>query len=123
LGNRIYRHSDAYAVARACTFFSTYEGFGNTFVEAVLARRPIFVNNYEPVYRTDIGAKGFRAVVLEQARLTDEAVARMEEILSKPELAREIVEHNFALGKEHFSFQVLERKLAKLLRLVAGMSI
>ena len=42
--------SNAYAHARACTYFSTYEGFGNAFVECALAKKPIFVNNYEPVY-------------------------------------------------------------------------
>ena len=42
--------SDGYASAHACTYFSKYEGFGNAFVEAIAARVPIFVNNYEPVY-------------------------------------------------------------------------
>lgn len=32
-----YSLSDAYANATACTYFSTYEGFGNAFIEAVLA--------------------------------------------------------------------------------------
>ena len=66
--------SDAYAQATACTYFSTYEGFGNAFVEAVLAKRPIFVNNYEPVYMPDIGSKGFKTVMIENAILTDAAV-------------------------------------------------
>jgi len=45
-----YSLSDAYANANSTTYFSTYEGFGNAFVESVLAKTPIFVNNYRPVY-------------------------------------------------------------------------
>jgi glycosyltransferase involved in cell wall biosynthesis len=111
---KIYSLSDAYASASACTYFSTYEGFGNTFVEAVLANRPVFVNNYKPVYWPDIGSKGFKCVMLEDNQLTDEAVADVDEILHSPELRKEIAEHNFQLGREHFSFEVLEDRLGEL---------
>ena len=113
-GRKIYSLSDAYANAVACTYFSTYEGFGNAFVEAVLARRPLFVNNYKPVFWPDIGSKGFECVMLEDNQLTEAAVERVDEILRKPELRKEIVEHNFELGREHFSYDLLETKLEKL---------
>ncbi len=61
--------SDGYAFAHACTYFSRYEGFGNAFVEALAARVPIFVNNYEPVYWPDIGSKGFKTVQIENNEL------------------------------------------------------
>ena len=64
--------SDVYAHGRACTYFSTYEGFGNAFVEAVLAKKPIFVNNYKPVYMQDIGCKGFKTVMIEDSFLSEE---------------------------------------------------
>lgn len=110
-GRKIYSLSDAYSHAMGCTYFSEYEGFGNAFVEAVLAKRPIFVNSYEPVYRADIGSKGFHCVTLEDNVLTDEAVAEVDEILHNDALRKEIVEHNFQLGRTHFSFEVLEEKL------------
>jgi len=113
-GRKIYSLSDAYANAMACTYFSTYEGFGNAFVEAVLARRPIFVNNYKPVFWPDIGSKGFECVMLEDNELTDDAVSRIEEILHDEKLRREIAEHNFKLGRQHFSYGVLENKLESL---------
>ena len=113
-GRKIYSLSDAYANAVACTYFSTYEGFGNAFLEGVLARRPVFVNNYKPVFWPDIGSKGFKVVMLEENELTDEAVAEVDEILHDGDLRREIAEHNFKLGREHFSFDVLEGKLAAL---------
>lgn len=111
---KIYSLSDAYANAVACTYFSTYEGFGNAFVEGVLARRPLFVNNYKPVFWPDIGSKGFECVMLEDNQLTEAAVARVDEILRKPALRKEIGEHNFQLGREHFSYDLLETKLEKL---------
>jgi glycosyltransferase involved in cell wall biosynthesis len=113
-GRKIYSLSDAYASAVACTYFSTYEGFGNAFVEAVLAKRPVFVNNYKPVFWSDIGSKGFKCVMLEDNQLTDNAITEIEEILHDPELRKEIAEHNFHLGREHFSYEVLESKLEEI---------
>ncbi len=110
--------SDAYAQSTACTYFSTYEGFGNAFVEAVLAKKPIFVNNYKPVYWPDIGSKGFRTVMLENNQLSDEKVEQMREIIMNKSLAREIAEYNFELGKKYFSFNTLQEKLEILINKV-----
>ena len=109
--------SDAYARATACTYFSTYEGFGNAFVEAVLAKRPIFVNNYEPVYEPDIGSKGFRTVMIEYGELNDQAVSDMAEIIYNPKLSAEIADYNFELGKKYFSYDTLREKLEELIAL------
>jgi glycosyltransferase involved in cell wall biosynthesis len=110
-GEKIYSLSDAYAHATACTYFSEYEGFGNAFLEAVLSKTPIFVNNYKPVYWPDIGSKGFKTVMIEDNILTDEAVAEAEKILHDKKLQKEIVEHNYNLGKLLFSFDTLREKL------------
>ena len=110
-GKKIYSLSDAYAHAVSCTYFSTYEGFGNAFVEAVLGKTPIFVNNYEPVYWPDIGSKGFKAVMIENSILTDEAVAEIEKIIHSKKLQKEIAEYNFNLGRLIFSYEVLREKL------------
>jgi len=110
-----YSLSDAYAHAKASTYFSTYEGFGNAFVESVMGRCPVFVNNYKPVYWPDIGSKGFKTVMLEDNRITDDALSEMKDIIHKPELNREIGEFNYQLGKKYFSFDTLEQKLEELL--------
>ena len=112
--------SDAYARATACTYFSTYEGFGNAFVEAVLAKRPIFVNNYEPVYMPDIGSKGFKTVMIENCQLTPEAVKDMAEVIYNPKLAKEIADYNFELGKTYFSLDTLREKLEELIGLASS---
>jgi len=114
-GRAIFSLEDAYAHATACTYFSRYEGFGNAFVEAILARRPIFVNNYKPVYWPDIGSKGFRTVQIEDNNLTDEAVDSIRAILSDPQAQREVAEHNFELGRRYFSYEVLEALLGDLI--------
>ena len=113
-GKPVYSLSDAYAHATACTFFSHYEGFGNAFVESALAKRPIFVNNYKPVYWPDIGSKGFRTVMIENDKLTDEAVSEIDTIIHNKKLCKEIGEYNFALGKKYFSYEVLEELLTEL---------
>ena len=110
-----YSLSDAYAHSTACTYFSTYEGFGNAFVEAVLARRPVFVNNYEPVYMPDIGSLGFKTVMIENSTLTDEAVKSMAEVIYNRQLAVEMAEYNFELGKKYFSYTTLREKLEQLI--------
>ena len=110
-GEKIYSLSDAYAHATASTYFSSYEGFGNAFVEAVLGKTPIFVNNYEPVYWPDIGSKGFEAVMIEDNKLTDKATEDIDKIIHDKKLQKEISEHNYNLGKLIFSFEVLREKL------------
>jgi len=114
-GDLMFSLSDAYAQATACTYFSTYEGFGNAFVEAVLSRTPVFVNNYEPVYMPDIGSKGFKTVMLQDNVLTDEAVREMAGIIYDPSLAAEIAGYNYALGKKYFSYDTLQEKLEELI--------
>jgi len=110
-GEKIYSLSDAYAHATACTYFSTYEGFGNAFVEAILGKTPIFVNNYQPVFWPDIGSKGFKTVMIEDGKLTDDAIAEMDKIIHNEKLQKEIAEYNYNLGKLIFSFDVLREKL------------
>ena len=106
--------SDVYAHGRAATYFSTYEGFGNAFVETILAKKPIFVNNYKPVYMQDIGNKGFETVMIEDSNLTNNAVQQMSDIIYNPKRCAEIGEYNFNLGKKYFSYGVLEEKLSSL---------
>jgi glycosyltransferase involved in cell wall biosynthesis len=120
-GNEVrFSLSDAYAKARACTYFSTYEGFGNAFVEAVLAKRPIFVNNYEPVYMPDIGSRGFKTVMIEKGELSAEAIRDMAAIIYDPSLAAEIGEYNFELGRQYFSYDTLRDKLEELIILASS---
>ena len=117
----LYSLSDAYACATACTYFSSYEGFGNAFLEAVLAKKPVFVNNYEPVFMPDIGSKGFKTVMIEHSNLTDEAVRDVADIIYNPAKAKEMADYNFELGKKYFSYDTLKQKLPLIIEM-AGKS-
>ena len=115
-GKKIYDLIDGYAHATACTYFSSYEGFGNAFVECVLAKKPIFVNNYKPVYWPDIGKKGFKTVQIEQLKLTTQAVKEIEKIIYQPKRAKQIAAYNYKLGKKYFSYEVLAKQLKRLFK-------
>jgi len=114
-GEKVYSLEDAYAYAEAMTYFSTYEGFGNAFVEAILAKVPVFVNNYKPVYWPDIGSKGFKTVQIEDGILTSKAVSDIGNFLSDKNLSQDIADFNYTIGKKHYSFEVLESLLSELL--------
>jgi hypothetical protein len=54
--------------------------------------------------------------MLTNNELTDEAVNDMKEIIYDEKLNKEVAEHNFELGKQHFSYAVLQEKLEELLK-------
>src|SRR5215216_4219545 len=112
-GHKIYTLSDVYPYADLVTFPSLLEGFGNAFLEAVYYRRPIFMNNYT-IYSIDIKPKGFRAVEF-TGFVNDETIRHVQTILSDPKTVQEMTEHNYELGKQFYSFSVLERQLHVLL--------
>jgi len=109
--SKIYSLEDAYAHADAMTYFSTYEGFGNAFVEAVLARLPIFVNNYKPVYWPEIGSLGFQTVQIEDSILDEKSLVEIQKVLNDKSLREDMTARNFEIGRRHLSFQVLREKL------------
>jgi glycosyltransferase involved in cell wall biosynthesis len=120
-GRKIYSLWDIYPFADIITYPSLLEGFGNAFLESVYFRRPIVVNDYT-IYAMDIKPKGFRAIELD-GFITDEAVAEVEQILSKPNLAAEMTEHNYQLAKRFYSFAFLEHQLQGLLQSFTGEAV
>jgi len=109
---------DVYSCANSCTYFSTYEGFGNAFIESILFKKPIFVNNYKPVFWKDIGSKGFRLVRIENGFLTDDSIKKIQKIIYDERLNQEIGKYNFEIGKKYFSYDVLKEKLSNALWLL-----
>jgi glycosyltransferase involved in cell wall biosynthesis len=112
-GRKIYTLGDIYPQADLVTFPSLLEGFGNAFLETVYYRRPIFINNYT-IYSIDIKPKGFQAVEF-NGFITDETVKHVQKILSDPRFAPKMIERNYELGKQFYSFTVLEHQLQVLL--------
>ena len=64
-GRKIYTIEDIYHYADLVTYPSTFEGFGNAFLEAIYFRKPVVVNLYS-IYRVDIKPKGFSAIELDR---------------------------------------------------------
>lgn len=112
-GHKIYSLSDVYAHADLVTYPSTYEGFGNALLEAVYLKRLMVVNRY-PVYNADIGPLGFEFIELD-GFVDEAAVDKTRELLNDPEQVQKMTEKNYAIAQDHFSLQVLERRLKELL--------
>lgn len=118
-GEKIYSLADAYQQADLVTYPSTVEGFGNAFLEAIYYRRPIVLSTYE-IFRTDIQPKGFKVIGFGDY-ITDETVHQAREILQNPQLANEMTEHNFELGRRYYSYRILEARLRVLIHQCLGM--
>lgn len=108
-GRKIYTLEDAYPYADLVTYPSTFEGFGNAFLETIYFKKPIVVNNYS-IYIKDIKPKGFSVVEID-GYVTEKAVEETKQILDNPALCQQMVDHNYELGKRYFSYTVLERIL------------
>ena len=108
-GGKIYSLWDAYVSCDFVTYPSTYEGFGNAFLEAVYYRKPILVNQYA-IYSQDIDPIGFKVVSID-GFITKDTVAQVARVLADPELRAQWVDLNFELGKRFFSYDVLRKRL------------
>jgi glycosyltransferase involved in cell wall biosynthesis len=112
-GRKRYTVEDAYRHADFITYPSTYEGFGNAFLEAVYYRKPILCNRYA-IYRTDIEPCGFQ-VILMDGFLTDETVELVKRVLFDDEYRNKMVDHNYEAATRFFSYQRVEDELQAIL--------
>ncbi|OHD15711.1 MAG: glycosyl transferase family 1, partial [Spirochaetes bacterium GWB1_59_5] len=108
-GGKVYSLWDAYVRSDFVTYPSTYEGFGNAFLEAIFYRKPIMVNRYA-IYAQDIEPLGFRTTVMD-GYVTDAVVKDVARVLSDPVEERKRVAENFAIGKKYLSYELLRRRL------------
>jgi glycosyltransferase involved in cell wall biosynthesis len=108
-GRKIYTLEDIYPYADLVTYPSTFEGFGNAFLETLYFKKPIVVNTYS-IYLKDIQPKGFKVIEID-GYVTDKAVEQTKQVLDNPQLCQEMVDHDYALAKKYFSYTVLERNL------------
>lgn len=108
-GGKVYSLWDAYVRSNFVTYPSTYEGFGNAFLEAIFYRKPILVNRYA-IYAQDIEPLGFRTTVMD-GYVTDSVVKDVARVLSDPVEERKRVAENFAIGRKYLSYELLRRRL------------
>ena len=112
-GSKQYSIWDVYPHADLVAYPSTYEGFGNAFLEAVYYRKPILCNRYT-IYQTDIEPYGFQPIVM-NGFLTDEAVAGVRRVLTDPEFCEAMVEQNYRAARQYYSYERVEQELRAIL--------
>lgn len=112
-GHKIYDLWDCYANADFVTYPSSYEGFGNAFLEAVFYRKPILVNRYS-IFESDIEPLGFQVVPID-SYVTEETLSRVRQYLDDPKLRKQATDRNFELGQKFFSYQLLEERLRQII--------
>jgi glycosyltransferase involved in cell wall biosynthesis len=112
-GKKRYSLWDVYPHADFVTYPSTYEGFGNAFLETVFFEKPILVNRYS-IYQQDIEPIGFDVVSMNNF-ITDDVVRAVEEVLNNEQRRREMVEKNYELAERYFSYEILEQELKEIL--------
>jgi glycosyltransferase involved in cell wall biosynthesis len=112
-GRKVYTLFDVYPHADLVTYPSTYEGFGNAFLEGIYFRRPLLVNTYS-IYFHDIKPKGFDVIEIDEF-VTEKTVKEVREVLTNKSRSREMVNRNYSLAKRFYSYAILKRKLRFLL--------
>ncbi|MFQ5731547.1 MAG: glycosyltransferase [Planctomycetaceae bacterium] len=105
---------DAYRAADLVAYPSTYEGFGNAFLEAVFFRKPVFCNRYT-IFRTDIEPCGFRTIAMD-AFLTESVIEETRRVLEDADVREEMVTHNYEVGRRLFSYRRVAEPLQAMLR-------
>jgi glycosyltransferase involved in cell wall biosynthesis len=112
-GAKKYSLWDCYLSADFVTYPSTYEGFGNAFLEALWFRKPILVNRYS-IFQQDIEPLDFDVVVMENY-VTADTIETVRAILDSPDAVEVMTAKNFELGRKFFSFSLLEQRLHQLM--------
>ena len=105
-GKHRFTIADAYRQADFVTYASTYEGFGNGFLESVYYRKPIICNRYS-IYRTDIEPCGFDTILMD-GFLTNKVVDQVRLVLHDEDRRQHMVEHNYDVAKRFFSYHRAE---------------
>jgi len=108
-GRKIYTLTDIYPHADLITYPSTFEGFGNAFLEAIYFSKPILVNAYS-IYIKDIKPMGFSVLEI-GGYVNSEVVEKTRKALQDGAFRQKMVERNYALGLKFFSYDVLRRLL------------
>ena len=127
-GEKTYSLWDTYVFSDFVTYPSLWEGWGNQFLEALRAKLPVMLFEY-PVYKEDIGTKGFQVVSLGaevqdydqaglarvQAQIVERAADEALILLTDSEARKTAVEQNFQLGQKYYSMNALREILGKLM--------
>jgi glycosyltransferase involved in cell wall biosynthesis len=104
---------DVYPFADLITYPSLYEGFGNAFIEAIYFKKPILVNRYSTFVR-DIEPLGFDLAVMD-GFLSKKTVKNVVDILESSKRRKKMVDINYEIARQHYSYSVLRNQLSSIL--------
>lgn len=113
---RVYSLWDCYRNADFILYPTEAEGFGNQFIEAVYFKKPIILTPY-PVFTKDIVPLGFETINIENRSYNKDAINFVRRLLKHPNEIELMVEKNFAIGAQNFSYEATSEKIRKLLNL------
>lgn len=117
-GRKRYTLWDIYPHADLVTYPSLYEGYGNTFVEAIYFRLSVLVNRYE-IYEADIEPLGFDVAAFSQF-ITEKTLDDVRAILDDRAAFAVRAEKNYKLGARYLSYEMFEEKLELILTNIYG---
>ncbi|QTA37557.1 glycosyltransferase family 4 protein [Thermosipho ferrireducens] len=124
--NKVWSFWDLYSIADAITYPSILEGWGNQLLEAIVAKKPIVLFEYE-VFEKDIKPSGLEYVSLGnkyellenivkvEEDIIEKASLKLFEILFNKELYEYTVNKNFEIGKNYYSLESLEKIIKDIL--------
>ena len=122
-GIKAYSLWDAYVYADLVILPSLWEGWGNQFIEAIFAKKPIVVFEY-PVFKKDIKPEGYKIISLGNKlagrdehglyklppKHLKKAVRQSVKWLKDKNLNK-LLEDNFTIGKKYHDYKILENFL------------
>ncbi|MFC2140107.1 glycosyltransferase [Candidatus Auribacterota bacterium] len=112
-GQKVYTLWDIYPHADFITYPSTYEGFGNAFLETIYFKKPILVNRYS-IFEKDIEPLGFDVVAMD-TYVEENVIKRIQKLLTNSRERKKMVETNYKLASQFFSYEVLAHKLENMI--------
>ena len=117
-GRKVYTLWDLYPHADFVTYPSLYEGFGNALLEAIYFRKPVLINRYS-IFVRDIEPKGFNLLTMD-GFVTPALAEKVGEILENETLRKQVVDHNYEVARQFFSYAVVRRNLRALISSLTG---
>jgi glycosyltransferase involved in cell wall biosynthesis len=117
----IYSLWDVYPFADLITYPSLYEGFGNAFLEAIYFKKPILINRYSTFVR-DIEPLGFDMAVMD-GFLSKKTVQNVVQILESSKRRKKMVQTNYQIARQHYSYSVLRNQLTAIVKSFFGDSV
>jgi glycosyltransferase involved in cell wall biosynthesis len=112
-GQKKYTLNDCYVNADFVTYPSSYEGFGNAFLEALWFKKPVLVNRYS-IFQSDIEPLAFDVVIMENY-ITNNEVDAVRRLLESPKTAGLLAQRNYEIARKFFSYNLLEQRLRQVL--------